>query len=366
MPATQHGQPYRLSPGKWGLRYYDATGERRRKSPFPTKSAALAWYRDVIEPQLRGEPAAVAELTLAEFIPLYLDRHAATVRPRTIVTLRERLALAQRAFGDVPLRDLERMSGDLASWQARLPERSRYGVVQALRQALGAAVRWGYMTNNPALQAGRNRQPCARPVRVYSRDKLDAIAAEFHPAYAPLPMFAAATGLRPEEWQALERRAVDRRARVLNVLRTVSDGEIVELGKTNGARRQVPLSRRALAALDAIPPRLDTPLIFPASHGGVLNLNNWRRRVWAPAIEASGTPRPARIYDLRSTFASDALHAGVPVFTLAKVMGTSVRMIEKSYGRLLDGAGAEIANQLDALDTERDNNADEGRQEGNT
>jgi integrase len=106
-------------------------------------------------------------------------------------------------------------------------------------------------------------------------------------------VFAAATGLRPEEWQALERRDVDRRARVVNVLRTVSDGQVVELAKTSGGRRQVPLSRRALAALDLIPPRLDTPLIFPAPHGGILNLNNWRRRTWAPAIEASGVPRPA-------------------------------------------------------------------------
>ncbi len=100
-------------------------------------------------------------------------------------------------------------------------------------------------------------------------------------------MFAAATGLRPEEWQALERRDVGRSRRLLNVLRTVSDGEIVELGKTNGARRQVPLSLRGVAALDAIPPRLDTPLIFPAPEGGILNLDNWRRRTWAPAIEAA-------------------------------------------------------------------------------
>jgi integrase len=245
------------------------------------------------------------------------------------------------------------MSGDLASWQARLPERSRYGVVQALRQTLGAAVRWGYMSTNPALLAGRNRQPSPRTVRVYSRDELDAIALELHPAYAPLPAFAAATGPRPEEWQALERRDIDRRTRVLNVMRTVSDGEVVELGKTSGARRQVPLCKRAMAALDSIPPRLDTPVIFPAPHGGVLNLDNFRRREWAPAIEAAGIPRPARIYDLRSTFASDALHAGIPAFTLAKVMGTSVRMIERHYGALLDGAGIEIANQLDALDTDR-------------
>jgi len=361
MPATQRGHAYRLGPNRWGLRWYDHDGQRRRKSPFPSKSAALAHFRDVIEPELRGEPSAMPDLTLAEFVPLYLDRHAASVRPRTIITLRERLVHATRAFGDVPLTDLERMSGEIATWQARLPERSRYGVVQALRQTLGAAVRWGYLSTNPALMAGRNRQPSPRTVRVFARDELDAIAAELHPAYQPLPLFAAATGLRPEEWQALERRDIDRRARVLNVVRTVSDGEVVELGKTSGARRQVPLSARASAALDAIPPRIDTPLVFPAARGGVLNLDNWRRRSWGPAIEASGVARPARIYDLRSTFASDALAAGVPIFTLARIMGTSVRMIERHYGALLDGAGAGIADQLDALDTERDNAQQENR-----
>jgi integrase len=363
MPPTQRGQAYRLGPNRWGLRYYDLDGVRRRKSPFPTKSAALMHYRDHVEPQLRGEPAAMPELALAELVELYLERHAATVRPRTIVTLRERLVHATRAFGDVPMRELERMAGDIAAWQARLPERSRYGIVQALRQCLGAAVRWGYMTTNPALLAGRNRQPSPRTVRTFTRSEVDAIAAELVPVYAPLPAFAAATGLRPEEWQALERRDIDRRAGVLNVRRTVSDGEVVELAKTSSGQRQVPLTRRALAALDAIPPRLDTPLIFPAPNGGLLNLDNFRRRAWAPAVESAGIATPARIYDMRSTFASDALAAGVPVFTLAKVMGTSVRMIERHYGALLDGASAGIAGVLDALDAERDRAADRARED---
>jgi integrase len=176
--------------------------------------------------------------------------------------------------------------------------------------------------------------------------------------YAPLPIFAAATGLRPEEWAALERRDVDRRARVLNVLRTVSHGEVVELGKTSGARRQAPLSLRALDSLDRIPPRLDTPLIFAAPAGGLLNMDNWRRRVWAPAIEAAGIY--AAREDLRSALdvrQRRALAAGVSVFELARIMGTSVRMIELHYGALLDGAGAGIAGRLDALDAERDQTA---------
>src|SRR5215213_10000943 len=77
-----------------------------------------------------------------------------------------------------------------------------------------------------------NPQPAPRQVRAFTREEVEAIAAELSPLYRPLPVFAAATGLRPEEWQALERRDVDRVERVLNVRRTVSSGEVVELGKT--------------------------------------------------------------------------------------------------------------------------------------
>ena len=363
MPPLQRGQAYKIAPGKWGLRYYDASGERRRKSPFPTKSAALQHYRDHIEPVLRGEPAPLPELTLSALVDLYLERHAASVRPRTITTLRARLTYATGAFGDIPLRDLERMTGEIASWQAKLPERSGYGLVQALRQTLAAGVRWGYMARNPATLAGRNRQPSPRTVRAFTRAELDALALELSPMYAPLPAFAAATGLRPEEWQALERRDVDRRSAILTVRQTISSGAVIELGKTERSRRQVPLSRRAVAALDALPPRLDTPLLFPAPSGGVLNLDNWRRRVWAPAIEAAGIPTPARIYDLRSTFASNALAAGVSVFELARIMGTSIAMVERHYGTMLDGAGASIASRLDALDAEHDQATDEATED---
>ena len=81
------------------------------------------------------------------------------------------------------LRDLERISGDLASWFATLSDGSRYGIVQALRQTLEAAVRWGHINRNPAKLAGRNRQPAPRTVRVFTFGELDAIAAELSAMY---------------------------------------------------------------------------------------------------------------------------------------------------------------------------------------
>ncbi len=90
------------------------------------------------------------------------------------------------------------------------------------------------------------------------------------------------------------------------------------------------------------------------SPGGLLNLDNFRRREWATAIEACDVAKQARIYDLRPTFASKALVADVTVFELARVMGTSVAMIERHYGMLLDGAHAGIAGRLAALEAELD------------
>ena len=185
-----------------------------------------------------------------------------------------------------------------------------------------------------------------------------------HGGIVQRPAFASATGLRPEEWAVVERGDIDRQAGVVSVRRFLSDGQVVDVGKTDGSVREVPLSPRALDALDGLPARLDTPLLFPAPKGGHLNLDNFRRREWRPAIVASGVRQPARLYDLRSTFASNALASGVTEFELAKVMGTSGRMIEKHYGRLLQGAAAGIAQRLGAFEVSQEQARDQATDEG--
>ena len=136
MPATQRGHVRRLPSGKVQLRYYDADSTRHTGGTFPSKSAALTHYRDVIEPRLRGEPEAPPELTLAELVDVYLERHAQLRSASTIRTIRHRLKRPLDAYGDVKLRELEGMAGDLADFRATLPERFAHDVMRALRQTL--------------------------------------------------------------------------------------------------------------------------------------------------------------------------------------------------------------------------------------
>jgi hypothetical protein len=56
--------------------------------------------------------------------------------------------------------------------------------------------------------------------------------------------------------------------------------------------------------------------------------------------------------------ASNALAAGVTVFRARAGDGTSVRMIEKHYGTLLEGARAAIVTRLAALEAEFEQGAE--------
>jgi integrase len=229
MPAEARGHVRKLPSGKWQLRYYDRKGVRHSGGAFPSKSAAWTHYRDAVEPELRGHPAARRDVTLTELAGVFLERHEKTATPRTIRALRERLKRPLDDFGTTPLVDLERMTDEIAGFASRLSERYRYSVMSAFRQACEAGVRYGYMTKNPAKLSGPNPMPAPRAVRVFTPEELNTIAKELDDRGAAAIRFAAATGLRPAEWAKVEHSDVDRTRRVLSVRGT----------KTHRSRREV-------------------------------------------------------------------------------------------------------------------------------
>ena len=84
----------------------------------------------------------------------------------------------------------------------------------------------------------------------------------------------------------------------------------------------------------------------------MIDLKNFRRAQWKPALEAAGLPS-RRIYDMRHSFATWALDAGLSIFDLSRYMGTSVEMIDRTYGHLAQGAEESARAKLDAAHAKR-------------
>ena len=207
----------------------------------------------------------------------------------------------------------------------------------------------GYIARNPAVDAGRNPEPQREELQPFAPAELELVCAELDPANHALVVLASETGLRTSEWPALERRDIDRAGSVpaVRVERRVVRGRVAPYPKTHRSRRRVPLTSRALAALDQLPAQLATPLLFLAPTGGHIYLDNWRSRDWYPALEAAGVSKRGP-YHLRHTFASEALAAGMHLWHLARVMGTSLREIDRTYGHLVRDSEASIVAVLEA------------------
>jgi integrase len=215
------------------------------------------------------------------------------------------------------------------------------------------AVAWGLIDFNPAKVGVDNpvrRRKEQHPFESWA--ELEALAEAIGLRYGPMILFAAATGLRPAEWIALEKRDVDRKERVVYVRRSFTRREL-KVPKTEASMRAVPLQARALEALDRTRDRNGSPLVFPGERGGYLDIHHFRPFQWRPAQKVAGITPMRRIYDLRHTFATFALRAGISTFDLSRYMGASLTMIDRHYGHLARDGREHAIKLLDALNAPR-------------
>jgi integrase len=329
------------------VRRPDGTWKRLQKGGFPTKDDARAW-RDAMSGVAREQ------ITLPELFDRYLAVHSGANSTRK--NLRWKLDKALAAFGAIRPAALTRE--DVERWRLTIPDGHRSETTQALKQAIRWAAAAGLIESGHPILAVKNPQPTRGEIEAFKTwEQVEMLAEEFDPRFAAIPIFAAGTGLRPGEWVALKWTDLDLKADVptVTVPRRLTKDMKIEAATKNGKPRRVPLRPKVLEALLHVPRRLEAGLLFPAARGGLIDLHNWREDYWHPAMVSAGfvteAGKPSHTpYALRHTYATWALRAGIPTFTVARRMGTSVQMIEKTYGHLAHDAEEWELERLIAFD----------------
>jgi integrase len=77
-------------------------------------------------------------------------------------------------------------------------------------------------------------------------------------------------------------------------------------------------------------PQTNSEWLFPREAGNHMTQRYYRRYIWTPAAKAYGLTPTA----CRHTFAYWAIRRVISTYTLARIMGTSEQMIDKTYGHL--------------------------------
>jgi integrase len=328
----------------WSVRYRSHDGSNRRKSGFRTKGDAVAWYQQRMREQGQGVEHD-DRMTVGQLITEFLATHRAS--EERIESLRYRLKHARPLEAT---RVAELRPYDLESWRASLPtENTRHDAFAALKQALDTAVRWKLVADNPA-RGIKNPAPSARemtPLPDWQTVLELEAAMDVH--YHGWLVVLVGTGLRPQEWPKLRWEHVDLADRALRLP--------VQIVKPKTPARVIPL--RA-SVFDALATRQrSSGLVFETPDGYPVDIRNWRARVWQRAIDDVNLRRreqgrelllPMRPYDMRHTYATWALRAGLNTFMLAKRMGTSLKMIDATYGHFARDGEQHERSLLDAFD----------------
>jgi integrase len=147
---------------------------------------------------------------------------------------------------------------------------------------------------------------------------------------------AALTGARAGELVKARRSQFDKRT-----------GTMTFSGKTG--RRDVPLSPAAIALFSRVAEsKLPGAYLFVRDDGKPWAHSDWDELV-REAAEKAGLPKGVCLYTLRHSFITQALTDGMTTLDVARLVGTSVMMIEKHYGHLVASAARERLAKVQIL-----------------
>src|SRR5829696_5983179 len=344
---TAEGSVYRRKDGRWVAQYKDARGKVRyiyRKSRGEAKKA----LREALLDRDEGY-VPVDRLTVG----LWMEERRNTVSGRTWrgqeSMLRNRVKphigdarLCKLSSADVRGMYRSLLSADLAP--------STVGRIHAiLKQALQDAVRSKYIKENPlddvkAPKQTSKEQAVLTPDDV--RRLLDAVGGD---GFECVFYLCSLVGLRIGETLALRFEDIDLERGTVRVEHTLYHGEVTP-PKTASSRRTLKLPQKALEACERFYGGTANPTgyLFATGSGKPVDVSNFYKWSWRPALRRAGLPETLTPHQLRHGAASLLLNQNVPIPVVTRYLGhANPGITMKVYAHMIDGTSGIAASGID-------------------
>jgi len=371
------GNVSRRTSGEWEYRFDiepdPLTGKRRRltKSGFATKREAGKAMTQAMTAHAQGRFVRTNRRTVEDFMNEWHPAVKSALRPSTWVNYRNYLdAYVIPVVGNTALQDLTALRLNLlyvhllengrVKAPGGLAPKTVQNVHRMLHRAMRDAVKWGQLPRNFAEDAEPPRAPRPQPT-IWTPEQLGVFVRHVkHDRFYALWLLAATTGLRRGELAGLVRNDIDLTLRRVSpsAPRVVVAGRAIESeAKTRSGRLVLALDPDTTAALDDY-------LIAWEEEGYLLGQTRRLLFVWADGrplhpdtitalfhkhCEAAGLPR-IRLHDVRHSYASAALKAGISPKVISERLGHSTAAFTlQTYTHVIPGMDEAAADTVATL-----------------
>ena len=322
------GSIHQRPSGRW--RAQISGGGKRFGKTFKKKADAQDWLRKMQNQVEMGLDIEGGKLTLAQYLPQWLESRKTSLRPSTAYQYRQIIRdhilphIGKIRLDDLRLSKIERLYTDLLG--SGVSVRTVRLVHAVLHVALEKAIKYGHIGRNPAHGASLPRLRHSE-MKVLDADQVTQflIAAQGSCNEA-LYYLAIHTGMRQGElfglkWTDLQWDQGDLRIQ-RQVKRVPRKGWAFADPKTKKGRRTIKLGDEILKLLRAHKKRqeaqkivvgelwMENWLIFPSSRGTPINQSSLRKE-FLKVLDRAKLPK-IRFHDLRHTAASLMLNNGIP------------------------------------------------------
>jgi integrase len=264
----------------------------------------------------------------SKVVSLFLAHAKANLKPRTHEGYSQILLPFAKHVGTMDANTLQprHVNEHIANYE--WGKTTKFNTITAIKRAWRWAHDEGHISLNGIVTMKRPRPE--RRVEIMDEHEVSVFLKNAKPAFREILNFIHWTGCRPGEASMIERRHVSLpRAEIRFRI-----GEDKTSGKTDKPR-VIHLSDDALALITRLYMATPSGPLFRNSHG-----NPWTDHAMANAVSKirlrTGLDGRAVVYSLRHQWATDALARGVPLATVAEMMGNSPEIVARVYSHLSD------------------------------